>query len=160
MRCGQLQHLSHEDASGLLWCIAEAKCSEAHACLVLLGPARWALLSRGVHWLLPLFAEAQLSEALACVVSCLIEGLARPACIRRAFASWLGASRTQGVTCTFFRKLGGRLAETNCSKAVASLVLLGPARWALLARCVDRFFCLPRRSPTGQSTRKCGRESR
>lgn len=114
--------------------------SKAHASSVLLRPARRALLARCVDWLLTLVTEAELSKALAGVVTCSIKAFARPASI--ALAIRCSASRANLGACTLCREFLRRFTEANCCKAIACLVLRWPARWALLAGCVDWLLTL------------------
>merc|ERR1712118_39622 len=81
--------------------LAETNCREAHARLVLLRPAGWALLPRRVDRFLPLITEAKLCKALACVVPRRIQALAGPACASGALARGLATARANGLACAF-----------------------------------------------------------
>jgi len=122
----------------LLVLVTKTDGRETHARLVLLWPTSGALFAMSVHRFLPSLAKTQLGEALACVVSCCIKTFAWPTSI--AFACGVLAFRAQLSARTCCGQLCWRLTETNCCKAVASLVLCWPARWALLSMGVLWFL--------------------
>jgi len=109
----------------LLVLVAKTDGRETHARLVLLWPASGALFAMSVHRFLPLLAKTKLGEALACVVSCCIKTFAWPASIALACGVLAFWAQLSARTCC--GQLLWGLAETNCCKAVASLVLCWPA---------------------------------
>jgi hypothetical protein len=118
---------------------AEANRCKTVACLVLRRPARWALLTRRVHWRFSLFAEAQFRKTFACVVACGFEAFSGPATFI-TLAGWRAAMGANAGTLTRLRKLLWWLAEADCCKTIAGLVFRWPTRWALLARGVHWLF--------------------
>jgi len=120
--------------------VTEAKCSEAHARRVLLGPTRWAILAFSVDWFFSVFAKAKLGKAFTRVVSGGIEALSRPTRIAWAFAIGCGATRANCGTRTCGGQLWRRFAEADGREAIASLVFGCPTRGALLSRRVNWLF--------------------
>jgi len=123
------------------WRLAEANGCKAIASLILLWPTGRALLSRGIDWLLTFIAEAQLSEALASVISGFVEALARPASLI-TLTCRISAVRANGRALARLWELLRWLTKANGCEAHACFVLRWPAGWAFLAWCVYRLLAV------------------